>query len=298
MGGFLLLMADNNVYNGLGKISNNNNGDDQTEAKKSNNSCFKEAVCIDAYRVYDSCADKDCLQNLRVYFTESGQHVVDQACSARIDDVSVITVYVNLEPVPFNKGFYSVDMTFFFEVNLEIFLAPSSAPINVCGLSVYNKKVILFGSEGNVKIFSSSTCNEDSDLSNISSCNLPKASVQVAEPIGLNAIVQQQKDCNAEPLCPIPESICRKYGGEFLIKNSGNFVYVTIGIFTIVQIERSVQMLVPTYDFCIPEKECTTTSDDPCELFGKLEFPTEEFFPPRVTDLRPDVPSGRCGCRN
>ena len=119
-------MADNNVYNGLVKSSNNNSTDNQIEAKKSNNSCFKEAVCIDAYRVYDSCADKDCLQNLRVYFTESGQHVVDQACSARIDDVSVITVYVNLEPVPFNKGFYSVDMTFFFEVNLEVFLAPNS----------------------------------------------------------------------------------------------------------------------------------------------------------------------------
>ena len=24
--------------------------------------CFKEAVCIDAMRVYDSCSDKDCLE--------------------------------------------------------------------------------------------------------------------------------------------------------------------------------------------------------------------------------------------
>lgn len=28
--------------------------------------CFKEAVCIDAMRVYDSCSDKDCLEDLRV----------------------------------------------------------------------------------------------------------------------------------------------------------------------------------------------------------------------------------------
>ena len=26
---------------------------------------FKESVCINAYRIYDSCADKDCLENLR-----------------------------------------------------------------------------------------------------------------------------------------------------------------------------------------------------------------------------------------
>ena len=29
---------------------------------------FKESVCIDAYRVYDSCADKDCLENVKDEF--------------------------------------------------------------------------------------------------------------------------------------------------------------------------------------------------------------------------------------
>ena len=29
----------------------------------------KEAVCINAGRIYDSCSDKDCLEDLRVYFT-------------------------------------------------------------------------------------------------------------------------------------------------------------------------------------------------------------------------------------
>ena len=54
---------------------------------------IKEAVCIDAFRVYDSCADKDCLSNLRVNFTESGQHMIDQACSVRLKDVNIITTY-------------------------------------------------------------------------------------------------------------------------------------------------------------------------------------------------------------
>ena len=64
-----------------------------------------------------------------------------------------------------------------------------------------------------------------------------------------------------------------------------------IGLFIIVQIVRNVQMLIPAYDFCIPEKECVTSSDNPCELFRRIEFPTNEFFPPRATDLGD---GGRC----
>lgn len=260
-----------------------------------NSGCFREAVCIDAYRVYDSCADKDCLENLRVHFTEAGQHIVDQACMVRIKNADVITVYVNLEPVQFNRGFYSVDMTFFFEINLDVFLAPAACPVNVCGLCVFNKKVILFGSEGNVKIFDSGACQDAVETMNDFSKNLPKATVQVAEPIGLDAKICCDRPENCEPTCPIPECICRRYGGEFILPRNGNAVYVTLGIFTIVQIERNVQMLIPTYEFCIPEKECITTTDNPCELFSRLEFPTDEFFPPRVTDLRQET--GNCGCK-
>ena len=41
--------------------------------------CFKEAVCIDAMRVYDSCSDKDCLEDLRVLFPAARQALVDSA---------------------------------------------------------------------------------------------------------------------------------------------------------------------------------------------------------------------------
>ncbi len=142
---------------------------------------FKEAVCIDAYRVYDSCGDKDCLEDLRVYFNEAGQEVIDRAHSVRIRDVDVLTVYLDLEPVPFHKGFYTVDMTFFFEVNLDVFQAPAAPALSVCGLSIFSKKVVLYGSEGSVKVFSSDFAMDDLDLQNAPVRNLPKASVQVAD---------------------------------------------------------------------------------------------------------------------
>lgn len=253
--------------------------------------CFKEAVCIDAYRVYDSCADKDCLEDLRVYFTEEGQRIIDQACNVRMRDVDVCAVYIDLEPVAFHRGFYSVDMTFFFDVTLDVFTSPASMCVKVEGLSIFNKKVVLYGSEGNVKVYSSDYSFEDLDNQNIPVKNLPKATVQVAEPIGLSARLCEVKN-HCKPECRIPNCICQKYGGEFVCDSGCKTVYATIGLFTIVRIERNVQMLVPSYDFCIPEKECVTTSDNPCELFSKIDFPTNEFFPPNVTDL--DNPS--CGC--
>lgn len=265
-------------------------------AQDSNHGNFKEAVCIDAYRVYDSCADKDCLEDLRVCFTEAAQQVIDKACNVRLRNVDVITVYLDLETVPFQKGFYSVDMTFFFEVSLDVFMAPAAMPVTVCGLCIFNKKVVLYGSEGNVKIYSSDFSMNDCDNQNAPVKNLPKASVQVADPIGLSAKLCEVKDCCCceAPVCRIPDCICRRYGGEF-VRNAGcKFVTVTIGLFTIVQIERNVQMLIPAYDFCIPEKECVASSDNPCELFSRIEFPTDEFFPPRAADIA-DIDTG-CGC--
>lgn len=249
---------------------------------------FKESVCIDAYRVYDSCADKDCLENLRVNFSEAAQHVIDQATSVRAKNVNVITTYIDLEAIPFRKGYYSVDMTFFFEVELEAFVAPTVMPASISGLCVFNKKVVLYGSEGNVRIFTSDYISNDSDIQNISSRNLPKATVQVADPVALSAKLCDPRDCSRQPQCRVPECICRRFGGEFVRSNSvSKAVAVTLGLFTIVQIERNVQMRIPAYDFCIPKKECVTSTDNPCDLFSRIEFPTEEFFPPRTLEDAP-----------
>lgn len=251
--------------------------------------CPKETVCIDAYRVYDSCGDKNCLQDLQVYFTPPAQTMIDKANNIRIKDVDVITVYIDLEPVPFHRGFYSVDMTYFFEIELDVFMAPAAMPVCIKGCSIFNKKVVLYGSEGNVKIFSSDFALNDPDMQNAPSQNLPKATVQVAKPIGLSAKFAQ-KPCKCTPCCRIPKCITNRFGGDFSPEPSRT-VLATIGLFTIVQVERNVQMLVPTYDFCVPTKECVTSSDDPCEMFERIEFPTDEFFPPKVTDLNND-----CGC--
>lgn len=53
---------------------------------------FKEAVCIDAGRVYDSCCDRDCLEDLRCYFSPGNQDIVNNALSVRVKSAEVINV--------------------------------------------------------------------------------------------------------------------------------------------------------------------------------------------------------------
>jgi len=50
---------------------------------------------------------------------------------------------------------------------------------------------------------------------------------------------------------------------------------------------------MPVYDYCMPNKECTPTSENPCDLFHKMSFPVNEFFPPATDN---EGGKGSCGC--
>ena len=81
--------------------------------------------------------------------------MINNSAAVKVKSVEILNVYLDVEPVPFNKGFYSVDMTFFFDVCLDVFCGPAACPVPVSGVSIFNKKVILYGSEGGVRVFTS-----------------------------------------------------------------------------------------------------------------------------------------------
>lgn len=242
---------------------------------------FKEAVCINADRIYDSSSVKDCVRDLRVYFTDRDQPLVDRAVSVKCKDVEVVNVHLSVEEVPFNKGFYSVDMTFFFVVTLSIIDAPLCDPKTVTGVAIHQKKVILYGSEGNVKTFAS---HEGSGCAYRRDDNAPKALLQVVDPICLSARIVDCPNHN-DVLCDLPACVCSRFSGDFNGVAGSKSIDVTLGLFTIVQLQRTVQIMIPAYDFCVPDKECQNANDDPCALFQKIQFPTDEFFPPKLTEL-------------
>ena len=254
----------------------------------------KESVCINSSRIYDCCKDKDCFEDVRVYLTRVGQSVADRAINIKARSAEVIWVYIDVEEVPFNDGFYTVDLKFFFRVTFDAFCGVGR-PTQIEGLAVADKKVILYGSEGNVRVFSSDMTADGYDVQNLSTRSLPTANVQVAKPIALAVSVkdkQQYLDTNVLNY-NIPESILDYIGGN-ISEDGEKIVLATLGVFSIVQLMRNVQMLIPSYDFCIPEKRCENSTDSPCEMFSRLDFPTDEFFPPNVTDQNGG--DGGCGC--
>lgn len=263
--------------------------------------CIKEAICINTARIYDSCADKDCLADLRVYFTDCAQEVIDNSTSVRCRNCEVINVFTEVERVPFNRGFYSVDLTFFFMVTLDAYTTPSANPVTVCGLCVFSKKCILYGSEGSVKVFSSefSACEQDEQLPAVTTN--PRAKVQVAQPLCLDARVCRPCDCCNNLSADgtgIPRNVSRLFNGQFTPHSPTKAVRVTIGLFSIIQLERDVQMLIPAYDFCMPCKECSCDTEDPCDSFRKIRFPVSEFFPPDeqdISDSNTFTPQCSCG---
>jgi len=267
--------------------------------------CVKEAVCIHTNRIYDSCRDKECIENLRVYPTRCSQEILDCATAVKARDAKLLWTNIDVREVAFNRGFYSVDIRFFYSITVEV-CACSGRTQKIKGLAIYDKNVILYGSEGDVKIFSSrlEACSK-------SATNMPTAFVEAVDPIFLAAdvceakpvcsIVSPECECNCDELCDVPQCIKDMFDDELVVSGGCKNLLVTLGQFSIVRLERDSQILIPAYDFCMPEKECVGSSEDrPCDLFRKIKFPVSEFFPPTraVTENPPcdckPIPKGSC----
>ena len=260
-----------------------------------------EAVCIHTRKIFDSCRDKDCIEDLRFYPTETGQEVLGRAQSVKGGKAELLDIYINVEPVAFNRGFYTVDMRYFYRVTLNAYCA-SPRPVEVEGLCVFDKRVILFGSEGNARIFSSrSECAESTPECG----NAPIAVVEAVDPIVLDV---KTADCCPGRCCDcditeIPAGVCRCFGSRLCAGEDNRRVLVTLGQFSIVRLERDVQLLMPVYDYCMPEKDCdcggSCCGDDPCRLFQTIKFPTEQFFPAGTAEAPRGYEEARryCACR-
>ena len=140
------------------------------------------------------------------------------------------------------------------------------------------------------------------------------SAVEVVDPITLGAklvdVRSRGGNCNCccdddFDLASVPESVCRVFDDTLVVNGESKRVFVSLGIFSIIKLERKVQLMIPCYDFCIPQKECVgATDDNPCDLFERIDFPVDEFFPPeKCAFLEPgeDDPSepprdNTCGC--
>ncbi|MBE6837504.1 MAG: hypothetical protein E7509_05915 [Ruminococcus sp.] len=204
-----------------------------------------------------------------VTLSEEDEATVLEAAFIKAKCVEVTSATFSIDSVPFNKGFFTVDITYTFNIEIDAYENAQTPPTTVIGTATFNKKVILFGGEGSTKSFSSDDTTTPPALG-CGTTTLPRATVTVVEPIVLDAQVRCDNP-DADP------ATCTRS------------VYVTIGMFSIVQLSRPVPLLVPAYDYCLPEKECCANTESPCELFERIDFPRNEFFPRGLGETD-------CGC--
>ena len=221
--------------------------------------------------------------------------VINRAMSVKGGSAKLLHVYVDVEPVSFHRGFYTVDMRFFYHVTLQAYLS-SPIPVTVEGLCVFDKRTILYGSEGAARIFSSQTRIDGPDIQMMQKNNLPIAVVEAVDPIVLDARIVDRCDRRDCELCEIPDFINGCFGDGLSSGDDGRQVYITLGQFSIVRLERDTQLLIPMIDYCMPRKDCSGTgglspAEDPCSIFRNIEFPEGEFFPPSAVRG-----SNSCGC--
>ncbi|MFR0941976.1 MAG: hypothetical protein ACLSF2_06300 [Butyricicoccus sp.] len=159
---------------------------------------FREAVCVHTKKVYDSCRSKECLRDIRVYLTRDAQELINAGgiASVKPREAELLCVSIDVERIQFNRGFYSVDIRFFYRIECEISCV-IGRPRIVDGLAVFDKRVVLFGGEGGARIFSSQYIEDGRDVQLRPDSNKPTAVVEVVDPIMLDArVVAPEASCN------------------------------------------------------------------------------------------------------
>ena len=257
---------------------------------------IREAVCIHTRKIFDSCRDKDCAEDLRFYPTVSSQAVIDRAISLKAGRAELLYAYIDVEPVGFNRGFFTVDVRYFYRVTADAFLG-AARPVTVTGLAVFDKRAILFGSEGSARVFTSDAAADVPGIP-LPAANLPTAVVEAVDPLILGIrLVDAADTVPGESGGDIPAGIAGAFSEALNMSGEGRRVYVTLGQFSIIRLERDSQLLIPAYDYCVPQKECPGGGDeDPCAVFRRVQFPLEEFFPPNTICQSDDYQETRNCC--
>ena len=262
----------------------------------------KENICIDTYRVLDSCRDKDCFENVRVYLTDFGEEIIDRTSVIRAKCAKIVSAYIDINDVPFNRGFYQLNIKMYVKIIFEACISQGNVQ-EFEGVAVVEKKVILYGSEGNVNVFKSTGASSDFCAIPEPCCstkNLPVAIVEAVDPIILSAKVREPEEhCCCCCCCnDIPTGISASMNGN-LCDSEGRYISVSMGIFSVVRLVRTAQYIINATEYCIPEKECISADDDnPCAAFRNMPFPAQEFCLPDFTPARCEKENNppKCGC--
>ena len=245
--------------------------------------CTPATMSIHTRKITDSCRDKDCIEDLRVYLTKSSQCTLDAAANVRVRCADLLYAYIDVEPVAFDRNHYCVDVTFFYRILADAVVG-TNRPATVCGLATFSKRAVLCGEDSKAHIFTSDTQLCGADGASRYSANRPTAVVEVLDPMVLASKVRDVCDCKCHDLAAqIPACVQSMFDEDLVTAGERRRLFVTLGQFSIIRLERDAQFVVEVVDYALPSKECCETpggcAEDPCEMFSRIPFPVQQFAP-------------------
>ena len=99
----------------------------------------------------------------------------------------------------------------------------------------------------------------------------------------LGSKVREVCECTcADPCVQIPGFIRGMFDEDLVLSGERRRLFVTLGQFSIIRLERDAQLIVPVLDYSIPTKDCCDSigcAEDPCEMFSRIPFPAAQFAP-------------------
>ena len=238
---------------------------------------IQEAVCIGARKIMDACRDQTCVQGVPVYLTTESQSVLEAAASVKARSAELLAAEVAVEPVPYQDGYYTVSIQYFYRVIADA-VTHGVKPVTIYGLAAASRQAVLYGGAG-----SASTFRSDGQPP----LQQPVGVAESVDPMVLCASIADltQETAPAVPfaLAQLPEQVLEGFDDALVLEGMDHQLQVTLGLFSLVRLERETQLLIPSYDYCVPAKESTQgpggVPENPCEAFSRMQFPVSEFFP-------------------
>lgn len=251
-----------------------------------------QSLSIHTQKITDSCRDKDCIEDLRVYLTAGSQQILDSAANVRVRAAELLYTYIDVEPVAFDRNHYCIDITFYYRVIADA-VAGAGRPTAMTGLAVFSKRAVLCGEDSRAHIYRSDLALTEADI--LTRANRPIAVVEVLDPMVLaSKVVEAGDGCSEAVTAQIPPAIQTLFDEALVLTGGQRRLFVTLGQFSIVRLEQEAQLVVPVLAYSLPSKECCENpgccAEDPCEMFSRIPFPAQQFSPrgcePEPNDCR------------
>lgn len=139
---------------------------------------LRQAMSIHTRKITDSCRDKDCIEDLRVYLTTGSQQILESCANVRVRCAELIYTYIDVEPVAFDRNHYCIDITFYYRILADAVVGVAR-PASLYGLAVFSKRAVLCGEDSRAHIYRSDTRIGAAGGIPLHLANIPTAVVEV-----------------------------------------------------------------------------------------------------------------------